>query len=100
MLRMYCNNMVCRLIIILIIGVLSPISVLAEWQIPITNYTQKDYQAGTQNWNIAARNGGFVYVGNNYGLLEFDGVRWQLYGVPNGGAVRTVELSDDGAIWS
>ena len=91
--------MVCRLIIILIIGVLSPISVLAEWQIPITNYTQKDYQAGTQNWNIAARNGGFVYVGNNYGLLEFDGVRWQLYGVPNGGAVRTVELSDDGAIW-
>ena len=60
------------------------------WQVPITNYTQNNYAAGTQNWQFAIGRNGWIYAANNYGLLEFDGLRWKLYGIRNGGSARSV----------
>lgn len=68
-------------------------------QIPVTNYLQKEYSAGTQNWSVAQQLNNFMYFGNNYGLLEFDGLRWHLYGVNNSSAVRSIEISQDGTIY-
>lgn len=46
----------------------------ATWQRPVTNYTRYDYEAGTQNWMLEQLDNGWIYVANNKGLLEFDGV--------------------------
>ncbi|MBU2223048.1 MAG: hypothetical protein KKB00_03340, partial [Gammaproteobacteria bacterium] len=43
----------------------------------LKNYKPKEYNAGTQNWAIVQDQRGILYVGNNVGVLEFDGVHWQ-----------------------
>lgn len=43
---------------------------------------------------------GFLYVGNNAGVLEFDGVRWRLIRLPNGAAVRTLAVDGHGRVWA
>ena len=65
----------------------------------IRNFTNKEYRAGTQNWSIAQDKKGFVYFGNNDGLLMFDGVNWQLHKMPNLSIVRSVMIGNDGQIY-
>ncbi|MEZ4935345.1 MAG: hypothetical protein R2788_24825 [Saprospiraceae bacterium] len=66
---------------------------------PIQNFTNKEYQAGTQNWQITQDKRGVIYVANNEGLLEFDGNHWRSYPIANGTNVRSVELAEDGKIY-
>ncbi len=40
-----------------------------------------------------------MYVANNYGLLEFDGINWQLYGIKNSTPVRSLEIDESGTIY-
>jgi len=42
---------------------------------------------------------GLIYVGNNSGVLEFDGVRWRLIPAPAGDAVRSLCVDRLGRIW-
>ena len=65
----------------------------------ILNYPKKVYHAGTQNWGIAQDPDGFMYFANNDGLLEFDGLKWQLYPVSNTSPVRSVCIDDEGVIY-
>ncbi|WP_425392135.1 triple tyrosine motif-containing protein [Ekhidna sp.] len=53
----------------------------------ITTYTPSDYDGGIQNWDIDQDTSGYVYIANNYGLLEFDGASWNNY--PIIGATKT-----------
>ena len=71
----------------------------AIWQMPISNYPQSVYQAGTQNWQVAQRQDDWLYIANNYGLLEFDGSRWTLYGISNSSAVRSICIDELGHIY-
>ncbi|MHC1778402.1 MAG: triple tyrosine motif-containing protein [Lentimicrobium sp.] len=48
----------------------------------INNYPKTVYNAGTQNWSVTQNSKGFMYFGNNDGLLEFDGQHWQTYILP------------------
>ena len=43
------------------------------------NFSPADYQASSQNWALAQDSRGFVYVGNNSGLLRFNGSSWELF---------------------
>ncbi len=43
----------------------------------VTQYAEKEYGAGTQNWSISQDNRGILYFGNNEGILRYDGVSWQ-----------------------
>lgn len=61
---------------------------------PISNFTSIDYEGGNQNWNIESANG-HIYIGNNEGLLEFDGINWYLYTLPNKTIVRSVKVVGD-----
>lgn len=72
---------------------------LWAWQLPVTNYYPKDYAAGTQNWQLKQQRNGWIYAANNYGLLEFDGLRWALYGIWNSTVIRSIEISSDGTIY-
>ncbi|MDZ4204641.1 MAG: triple tyrosine motif-containing protein [Bacteroidales bacterium] len=61
----------------------------------INNFPISAYNASTQNWSITQNKKGFIYVGNNDGLLEFDGENWQLYPVPNKSIIRSVMAVGD-----
>ncbi|MDY5239450.1 transcriptional regulator [Bacteroides helcogenes] len=70
----------------------------AGWQRPVTNYTRHIYKAGTQNWSIQQHDNGWMYVANNKGLLEFDGVEWNTYPIRNA-KTRAVKMGHDGRIY-
>ncbi|WP_294616132.1 two-component regulator propeller domain-containing protein [uncultured Bacteroides sp.] len=84
----------CLSILFLLISV----SVNAGWQRPVTNYTRHAYKASNQNWNIRQHDNGWIYLANNKGLLEFDGVEWNLYPIHNS-KVRAVKIGNDGRIY-
>ena len=54
----------------------------------IINYSVSDYKAGNQNWAVSQGPGGKMYIGNNRGLLVFDGIHWDLVKLPNNLGVR------------
>lgn len=65
----------------------------------IRNFKKEIYKAGTQNWCIDQSSKGIVYFANNDGLLEFDGINWRVYPLPNGSHVRVVAVDDQDRIW-
>jgi len=54
------------------------------------NYTLSDYKASNQNWDISKSNDGKLFVANNDGLLEFDGLNWNLWEMPNKAIIRSL----------
>lgn len=73
----------------------APISGLPHVQV----FNSLEYRGGIQNWSITQDSRGIVYVANNFGLLEFDGVSWRMLGVPNGTKVRSVAIDGTGRIF-
>jgi ligand-binding sensor domain-containing protein/DNA-binding CsgD family transcriptional regulator len=61
----------------------------------LVNYSRNTYQASTQNWSVSQCSRGFLYFGNNDGVLEFDGTSWRVYPVPNSSIVRSVMTKGD-----
>ena len=57
---------------------------------PIYNYTPSEYKGESQNWKICQADNKKIYFANNIGLLEFNGVVWQRYPLPNGAIARAV----------
>ena len=66
----------------------------------VRNFTKQAYSAESQNWSITTDRDGFVYVANNAGLLEFDGVEWNFYPSPNGTVLRSVAIDQEGRIFT
>ncbi len=58
---------------------------------PIENHTPLEYGAGNQNWGISQTQNRHIFLANNRGLLEFDGVQWKLHLSPNGSEIRSVK---------
>jgi ligand-binding sensor domain-containing protein/DNA-binding CsgD family transcriptional regulator len=56
----------------------------------INNYAKSVYNAGTQNWSITQNSMGFMYFGNNDGLLEYDGQSWQTHLLPVQTIIRSL----------
>lgn len=61
---------------------------------PVVNFSVEDYKGGNQNWGVDT-SGQIIYVANNEGLLEFDGVNWYLNRLPNRTIVRSVKVVDN-----
>ena len=61
----------------------------------INNYPKNTYKASNQNWCIDQNDKGFMYFGNNDGLLEFDGKYWALYPLPGKTIVRSMLIKGD-----
>lgn len=66
----------------------------------VKHYTRQDYHAGSQNWSIDAEPDGFVYFGNNDGLLIFDGNHWSTLRNPGQTIVRSVYVAPDKRIYT
>ncbi len=72
----------------------------AAWDVCHENFYPTTYGAGTQNWQVCQQRNGWIYAANNYGLLQYDGVDWRLFGLQNATVVRSIELDDDGNIYA
>ncbi|MFD0834881.1 triple tyrosine motif-containing protein [Mariniflexile aquimaris] len=61
----------------------------------IKNFSKSDYRGGTQNWDIDQDINGNVYFANQNGLLQFDGLTWRVYRIPNSLDVRAVKVDNN-----
>lgn len=66
----------------------------------IKNFTKKEYKAANQNWSVDASPNGFMYFANHAGLLEFDGISWELHPLPNQTILRSVKVISDSLIYT
>lgn len=57
-------------------------------------FTPSDYNLGPQNRSILQHSSGLIYVGNNAGLLEYDGTGWRKYSIPDYRVWSLAENSD------
>jgi signal transduction histidine kinase/DNA-binding response OmpR family regulator/ligand-binding sensor domain-containing protein len=62
------------------------------------NYTPEDYNYNAQNWGIIQDKLGVIYAANQAGILEFDGVTWHKYKIPNR-SVRSLAVDAKGTIF-
>lgn len=67
----------------------------AQFSPNIYNYSIAEYKASNQNWDLCRAENGKVYVANNIGLLEYDGIDWKLFQLPNQTTVRSVLVHND-----
>ena len=61
-----------------------------EYTLHMENFSKESYNAEFQNWSIDKGWDNLVYVANNAGLLEFDGVNWDFYDAPWANNLRAV----------
>lgn len=81
--------------IVVLFYMFCPLIIRGQEMPPIKVYIPKDYNAESQNWSIAQSKNKNIYVGNNKGLLEFNGAQWHLYPSPNETIIRSVSVFDD-----
>lgn len=65
-----------------------------------TVFSPHQYQGGIQNWNIKQDSLGFIYVANNYGLLEYDGARWIRHSLKNQTKLRSLFIAPNNIIYT
>lgn len=58
----------------------------------LINIYRWDYNAANKNWAVGQDEKGTVYIGNDIGLLEFDGIEWQLNQIPNSFMARSIAV--------
>ncbi len=66
----------------------------------IKNFSKRTYQASNQNWSVAISPNRSVYFANHWGLLEFDGISWNLHRLPNQTILRSVLVASDSLIYT
>jgi ligand-binding sensor domain-containing protein len=65
----------------------------------IANYGNELYNAGIQNWVIKQDKLGNLFVGNNEGLLFYNGRYWNLLKLPNNTSVRSIGIDSKNRIY-
>ncbi len=65
----------------------------------IKTYTPEEYNAAGQNWAIVKDNKGLMYFANNYGLLQYNGSRWELVTNENSPVVRSLATDKNGIVY-
>ncbi|MEN3324970.1 LuxR C-terminal-related transcriptional regulator [Mariniflexile soesokkakense] len=65
-------------------------TLIAQFTPYFQNYSLSEYNAGNQNWGVSRAENGMLYVANNNGLLEYDGIKWDFMELPNKTTIRSV----------
>ena len=91
----------CTLLFYSFLFVIVPDVFAQENENPVVkNFLKSDYLADNQNWSVTSDSAGNVFFANNKGLLEFDGVTWKLYPIPNGNMIRCVSIDSHKRIFT
>jgi len=71
-----------------------------ELGLPFSKYfSSKEYNGGIQNYAFSQDQNGLIYVANNFGLLEYDGTKWERYSIPNSTKIRDLFIESNGRIF-
>lgn len=96
--------MVCRIMIMLLLFQMFSSGIVLcsnRFTLPqVTTFYKHQYNASNRNWCIDHGKDGYIYIGNDLGLLSFDGVKWTLNELPTRSKVRSVCVSSDGLIYT
>ena len=65
----------------------------------MTFYTSEQTGGHFQNWAFIQDNRGIMYVGNGYGIQEFDGSTWRLIPISNGSFAFSFAKDSTGRIY-
>ena len=65
----------------------------------IRNFSPREHGGEAQNWAIVQDPRGIIYVGNNQGVLEYDGVAWRLIQTPRKTMVRSLAVDGSGRVY-
>ena len=65
----------------------------------IQNYKSRLYKASSANYGVVQDARGIMYFANFRGVLEYDGVQWRLFPLPNGAAVRSLAVDSLGTVY-
>ncbi|MCI0516112.1 hypothetical protein L0128_23105, partial [candidate division KSB1 bacterium] len=65
----------------------------------MTLFPSKATGGHIQNWMMTQDDRGVIYVGNGYGIQEFDGATWRMILSPNQSFARTFAKDTDGRIY-
>ena len=95
----YLSNMMKSIIVTLLLFLSSTAQAQMYWQRPVVNYNRHTYNAGNQNWMVNQYQNGWMYFANNKGLLEYDGVYWNLYPIPHLAKMRSLCMGNDNRIY-
>jgi len=63
------------------------------------NYHYREYDHQPQNWGLTQDKNGIIYVANQGGVLEYDGVTWRIIGIPDYAPVRSIDIDDKGTVY-
>lgn len=66
----------------------------------VRSFSKQEYKAESQNWSVTKDKNTYIYAANNTGLLEFDGIEWTFHPSPNGTILRSVEVDEQGRIFT
>ncbi len=66
----------------------------------VTTWLPKDYGAAPQIWSMAQDDRGVLYLANDQGILEYDGVSWRLIPFDNKGRCASLAKGPDGRIYA
>lgn len=65
----------------------------------IQNFKTQELKAHGQNWNALQDQRGVMYFANTNGILEYDGVHWNLIDMPHHALTRGLAISPNGTIY-
>jgi PAS domain S-box-containing protein len=65
----------------------------------IKNFEINEYSSQLQSWMSAQAPNGFIYIANSSKLLEFDGINWNTFTLPNNSALRSLAIDETGRIF-
>ncbi len=83
---------------ILILGASQGSHALEKGRKYTTHFTRDDHGQHPQNWAVLQDERGVIYVGNNGGILEYDGKSWRTIEIPKH-TVRSLAKYHDGTIY-
>ena len=74
-----------------ILVLFSTLVISAQEHPPVMSYNPDAYGGQNQNWSVSQSSDQTMYFANNSGLLEYDGMNWNSYPVPDKSIVRSVK---------
>jgi serine phosphatase RsbU (regulator of sigma subunit) len=109
MTRLACWRLLCRLeqrsqlgqgLVLVVLASFLATAGMAQTGPPLfDNFTPEDYQAGEENYRIVQDSRGLIYVANEAGVLEFDGLQWRKIRLPGQKPALVLARSDSGRVY-
>jgi len=65
----------------------------------IVNFTTKEYKSHSINYCFTQDSAGVIYIGNAYGVLEYDGQTWRKTSLVDGKSALSLDIDKNGRVY-